>query len=67
MVSVRHARLLFQAAEEPKELWITPGNHVAARDLLADEYFERVEGFLNASLRPATLSAANQASLARAA
>src|SRR5205823_6606771 len=33
IVPVQHASLLFQAAEEPKEVWIAPGaGHVGARD-----------------------------------
>lgn len=67
VVPVRHAHQLFKTAEEPKELWITPGNHVGARDLLADEYFERVEGFLKAAQRPFTLAPHHQATLTRAA
>jgi uncharacterized protein len=46
IVPVRHARLLFLAAQEPKELWIVSGAyHVGARDVDADGYFARIEGF----------------------
>jgi len=51
IVPVRHAYTLFKAADEPKELWIVPDmHHVGARDLLADEYFERLEAFLSEAL-----------------
>jgi fermentation-respiration switch protein FrsA (DUF1100 family) len=60
IVPVRHAYTLFQAAEEPKELWIAPeAHHVGARDLDPEGYFRRVEGFLSQSL------VANAASAAR--
>ena len=51
IVPAQHALLLFQAAEEPKELWIVPDvGHVGARDTNPDGYFARVEGFLRQAL-----------------
>jgi uncharacterized protein len=51
IVPVQHASLLFQAAEEPKELWITPGvGHVGTRDTDPDGYFSRIEAFLRKAL-----------------
>jgi fermentation-respiration switch protein FrsA (DUF1100 family) len=51
IVPVRHARTLFKAAGEPKELWIAPGaHHVGARDTDTDGYFVRVERFMRAAL-----------------
>jgi uncharacterized protein len=51
IVPLHHAYSLFQAAEEPKELWIIPGaHHVEARDQDPDGYFERVERFLGQAL-----------------
>jgi len=61
IVPVQHVHTLFQAAEEPKELWVVPGaHHVGARDIDPDLYFQRVEGFLERSLArtPTTASAA---------
>ena len=53
IVPVRHAHMLFAAAEEPKELWIAPdARHVEARDSRPDEYFVRIEAFLRAALSP---------------
>jgi uncharacterized protein len=53
IVPLRHARMLFAAAEEPKELWIVPGaHHVGARDDDPDAYFERVERFVSQVLTP---------------
>jgi fermentation-respiration switch protein FrsA (DUF1100 family) len=51
IVPVRHAYTLFKAAEEPKELWTVPGaHHVEARDMIPDEYFERLEAFMGDAL-----------------
>jgi fermentation-respiration switch protein FrsA (DUF1100 family) len=51
IVPARHARQLFQAADEPKELWIEPGErHVGTRDNQPDAYFARVEAFFRESL-----------------
>ena len=51
VIPVQHAYLLFKAANEPKELWVVPkARHVQARDLDSQEYFERVEGFLQSAL-----------------
>jgi fermentation-respiration switch protein FrsA (DUF1100 family) len=51
IVPAQHARLLFQAAEEPKELWLVPNaGHVGARDNDPDSYFTRVEAFLREAL-----------------
>jgi dipeptidyl aminopeptidase/acylaminoacyl peptidase len=51
IVPVRHARTLFKAAGEPKELWIAPGaHHVGARDTDTATYFERIERFLRSAL-----------------
>jgi uncharacterized protein len=53
IVPVRHARQLFQAAEEPKELWIAPSErHVGARDNQPDDYFARVRAFFDEALSP---------------
>jgi fermentation-respiration switch protein FrsA (DUF1100 family) len=53
IVPVRHAHMLFAAAEEPKELWVAPdAHHVEARDSRPDEYFVRIEEFLRAALSP---------------
>jgi fermentation-respiration switch protein FrsA (DUF1100 family) len=52
IVPVAHAHMLFKAAEEPKELWVTPGaHHVEARDLQPEEHFLRIETFLRGALR----------------
>jgi fermentation-respiration switch protein FrsA (DUF1100 family) len=59
IVPVRHAYTLFQAAEEPKELWVVPdAYHVGAREIDPDGYFQRVEGFLKQSLSPTAAGAA---------
>jgi fermentation-respiration switch protein FrsA (DUF1100 family) len=51
IVPAQHARLLFQAAEEPKELWLVPdAGHVGARDTHPDAYFTRIEAFLREAL-----------------
>jgi len=53
IVPVRHAHMLFAAADEPKELWIAPGaHHVEARDMLPDEHFVKIEEFFQAGLAP---------------
>jgi uncharacterized protein len=53
IVPVRHAYLLFKAAEEPKELWLVPdAHHVGARDADPDGYFTRIERFLRQALNP---------------
>jgi fermentation-respiration switch protein FrsA (DUF1100 family) len=64
IVPARHARELFQAAEEPKELWIAPGaHHVGTRDDDPDSYFARVERFLRQALSgPAAAVAAHPTS-----
>jgi fermentation-respiration switch protein FrsA (DUF1100 family) len=57
IVPVSHARRLFQAADEPKDLWIEPGQqHVGARDGLPDAYFARVEAFFRQALAVAASS-----------
>src|SRR5919199_1201035 len=51
IVPAQHAVWLFQAAEEPKELWIVPEvGHVGARDTDPDLYFKRIERFLRDAL-----------------
>jgi uncharacterized protein len=51
IVPVRHAQILFQAAEEPKELWlVADAHHVGARDADPDGYFMRIERFLRQAL-----------------
>ena len=46
------ARELFDAAGEPKELWVAPhGGHVGAINAFPDEYRARVLAFLDAALR----------------
>jgi uncharacterized protein len=53
IVPVRHAQTLFQAAEEPKELWVVANaHHVGARDSDPDGYFTRIERFLRQALTP---------------
>jgi fermentation-respiration switch protein FrsA (DUF1100 family) len=43
--------MLFKAAGEPKELWITPdAHHVGARDTDPETYFERVDRFFRQAL-----------------
>jgi fermentation-respiration switch protein FrsA (DUF1100 family) len=62
IVPVEHAYTLFEAAHEPKELWIVDdAHHVEVRDRDADLYFERVEAFLRKALRPAHGSILRQA------
>jgi alpha-beta hydrolase superfamily lysophospholipase len=64
IVPVRHARFLFAAADEPKELWLIPGaQHVGARDADPDAYFTRVERFLSQTLKHPGASAAEDAEL----
>jgi uncharacterized protein len=54
IVPASHAHRLFQAADEPKELWVEPGKrHIGARDTDPDRYFARVEAFFTRALRPA--------------
>jgi fermentation-respiration switch protein FrsA (DUF1100 family) len=59
IVPAQHAALLFQAAEEPKELWLVPDvGHVGARDTDPDGYFTRIESFLRDALaHPVPLAA----------
>jgi uncharacterized protein len=58
IVPVGHAYSLFQAAEEPKEVWVVPdAHHVGARDIDTDAYFARVEPFLREALSPAGAAA----------
>ncbi|MBV9578950.1 MAG: alpha/beta hydrolase [Chloroflexi bacterium] len=46
IVPVQHAHSLFQAAGEPKELWVDPhAHHVGARDMDTDGYFVRIQRF----------------------
>jgi len=48
-----NAQRLFQAAGEPKELWLAPGSgHAAARLDHSREYLERVHGFFQRYLTP---------------
>ncbi len=59
VVPVDHARLLFQAADEPKDLWIEPGvGHVGARDKDPDAYVARVESFFQQAFADPRLSLA---------
>jgi fermentation-respiration switch protein FrsA (DUF1100 family) len=47
LVPAQDARLLYEAAREPKELWIAPGaDHVQAREIDLPAYTERVDSFL---------------------
>jgi uncharacterized protein len=63
IVPVRHARTLFKAAGEPKELWIDPdAHHVGARDTDTDGYFVRVEQFLRDALNSAASAASRPTS-----
>jgi uncharacterized protein len=60
IVPVRHAYTLFQAAEEPKELWVvSDAHHVGARDTDTRGYFERVEPFLREAFSQAVASGAH--------
>jgi fermentation-respiration switch protein FrsA (DUF1100 family) len=62
IVPVRHANVLFQAAEEPKEIWVVPeAHHVGARDLDPDGYFARIERFMRQTLKPVTNAVADAA------
>jgi dipeptidyl aminopeptidase/acylaminoacyl peptidase len=46
LIPVDHARRLYEAAGEPKELWVVPGaGHVGAFDRAGDRYREKVVGF----------------------
>lgn len=55
IVPARHAVSLFQAADEPKDLWLVPGaHHVGARDLDTDGYFTRIERFFRTALKVET-------------
>jgi len=62
IVPLEHAHRLFQAAGEPRELWIEPqAHHVGARDVDTQGYFLRVERFFRDALhcdapRPGLLS-----------
>jgi pimeloyl-ACP methyl ester carboxylesterase len=50
--TVDGARRLFDAAGEPKQIWIAPrGGHVGAIDAFPDEYRSRVLAFLEGALR----------------
>jgi dipeptidyl aminopeptidase/acylaminoacyl peptidase len=50
-VPVRHAHRLFDAAGEPKELWLVPGaGHVNAYFADRQEYLEKVVGFFDTAL-----------------
>ena len=47
-----NARLLAEAAREPKEVWIAPGvGHAGASGADPDRYLERVAGFFDRTLR----------------
>ncbi len=47
IVSLREADLLFEAAREPKELWIVPGmDHVQAKEHDLPAYVDRLDDFL---------------------
>jgi len=46
LIPVENARRLFEAAGQPKELWVVPGaGHVGAFDAAGDEYRDRVVAF----------------------
>jgi dipeptidyl aminopeptidase/acylaminoacyl peptidase len=50
-IPVEHGLGLYQAAGEPKELWVVDGlGHASAVDLLPDEYKERIIGFFDRAL-----------------
>lgn len=54
MIPVSHAHRLFEAAHEPKELWITPGaNHCGAYFLDRPGYCQRVGAFFTQALADA--------------
>jgi fermentation-respiration switch protein FrsA (DUF1100 family) len=66
IVPVQHAHSLFQAAGEPKELWIEPeAHHVGARDIDTDGYFVRVEQFFRGALGVDPLSGVDSGSASR--
>ena len=49
--TVGDTRALYEAAREPKQLWLVPGaDHVDLLDLMGDRYRERVRAFLGAAL-----------------
>jgi len=51
MFNVENARLLMEAAGEPKELWIVPGaGHAAASAREPQAYLDRVDGFFARAL-----------------
>ena len=51
--TVDDARRLYQAAQQPKELWIVPGaGHCAARALYPEEYQARVVSFFDRMTAP---------------
>ena len=52
VVPPSHSRMLFDAAAEPKQLWLLPqGGHIAARTLDPAEYARRVTNFFDGALR----------------
>jgi dipeptidyl aminopeptidase/acylaminoacyl peptidase len=53
-LSSDHRQRLFDAADEPKELWLAPGSgHAMARLDHPGEYVQRVQAFFGRYLRPA--------------
>ncbi len=64
IVPVQHAHRLFEAAGEPRELWIEPqAHHVGARDVDTQGYFTRVERFFREALRFDSVSAVDSGSV----
>ena len=50
-VALRHARTLYEAAGDPRELWLVPGaGHVGGYFIDRDQYLERVVGFFDRAL-----------------
>lgn len=53
MIRSSESQALYQAAKEPKELWITPrGRHTKSRFVYPREYREKVVGFFAKALSP---------------
>ena len=59
LVPVRNAFALYEAAREPKEIWVRPGRgHASLWSCRAEEYAKRLDRFFSAALGDATATAA---------
>lgn len=57
VVPVEMARVLFDAARDPKELWIVPGaKHLGCRTIAPDEYESRITRFFDTAIEAAVPS-----------